>query len=95
MRFEVVRRGGFAGIPVHASIDTADLPPGVAGEVEAAVALLPFGRPPAPPGHPDSFEYQITTDAQDGGRSAVVDEADLPAALRPVVAAALAQGEVG
>ena len=69
-------------------VDTAQLPADVAGRAEAAVRALPFGKPPPPPSHPDAFQYQITV--LDGGesQSAVINESDVSADLRPAVDAA-------
>ncbi|HEY8836270.1 MAG TPA: protealysin inhibitor emfourin [Dehalococcoidia bacterium] len=95
MQVEVVRRGGFAGIPLRGTVDTARLSPDEVSAAEAALQVLPFDRPPGTPRHPDSFQYEITV--ADGGRrrSAVVDEAELPAGLRPLVNAALSEGSPG
>ena len=95
MKVEVARRGGFAGIALHAAVDTAELSSGVAGEAEAALGKLEFDRPPSPPRHPDGFQYAITVTDGETRRSVVLDEAEVPAGLRPVVEAAMARGEPG
>jgi len=95
MRIEVIRRGGLAGVTVRGAVDTADLAPSVASEAEAALQSLPFGRPSAPPRHPDSFQYEIIAPSAGSRQSAVVDEAEVPEGLRPAVEAALARGELG
>lgn len=95
MKVEVVRRGGIAGIALRATVDTASLPARVSVRVEAAVRGLPFGRPPSPPRHPDSFQYAFTLVDGDAAQTAVLDEAELPTALRPLIAAALKQASSG
>jgi len=93
MRVEIVRRGGLAGIALRGAVDTTELPADVASRAEAALRALPFGQPPPPPRHPDSFQYQITLEDGDG-RSAVVNESDVSADLRPVIDAARSRGQI-
>ncbi|WP_435177146.1 protealysin inhibitor emfourin [Actinacidiphila sp. bgisy145] len=60
MRIEVVRSGGFAGIPRRATLDTAGHPG--APRLEAlARAALATPRAPSPP-VPDGFTYVLTID---------------------------------
>jgi hypothetical protein len=93
MRVDVARRGGLAGITLRGSMDTAELPAEAAGGAEAALREMRVDQPPSPPGHPDSFQYEITFQHEDGGsRCVVLDESELPEALRPLVDAALARG---
>lgn len=83
MRVEVVRRGGLAGIPLRGSVETADK--------AASVALHRLGGGSTAPPHPDGFQYELSSD----GRSVVLNENDIPAALRPLIDAALSQGTLG
>lgn len=92
MRVEVVRRGGVVGVAQPGGIDLSELPPQVAGDAVAALRQLPFGTPPAAPRHPDSFQYEITVIEAGERRRAVLDEAQVPAALRPLLDAALERG---
>lgn len=94
MQVEVVRRGGFAGVSLRGSVDTSELPPRTADQAEAALQALPFGRPATVPRHPDSFQYEITLAHGDARRSAILDEAELPEDLRPVVEAAIERGQL-
>jgi hypothetical protein len=93
MHVEVVRRGGIAGIALRGTVDTAELPH--AGEAEAALRRLQFGRPPSPPRHPDGFQYEITVVDGDDRQSTVLDEAEVPAGLHPVIEAAVMRGRLG
>jgi hypothetical protein len=95
MRVGVVRRGGLVGVPLRGDVDTANLPAPTAALAERALRSLPFGRPPAVPQHPDSFQYQITMLDTDEHRSVVLDEAQLPNDLRPLLDKALAEGDLG
>jgi hypothetical protein len=94
MQVELVRRGGFAGVAVRGTVDTAELPPDVAAAAEVALRQLPFDRPPSPPRHPDSFQYEIIVGNGATRRSVVLDEADVPEGLRPVIDAAVARGKL-
>ncbi len=94
MEVEVVRRGGFAGVAVRGTIDTAELPPDVAAAAEAALRALQFDRPPSPPRHPDSFQYEFSVVNGSTRRTVALDEADVPEGLRPIVDAAVARGRL-
>jgi hypothetical protein len=94
MNVEVARSGGLFGLTVRGTFDTTELPEPVAGLVEDALAHLPFGRPPADPQHPDSFQYEITVTAAHRRRSARLDEAQLPEVLRDVADTALSGGQL-
>jgi hypothetical protein len=81
VRADVVRRGGIAGLTMHGTIDTDTLEPSERERVEPALRGLPFGRPPAPPTHPDGFTYEITVHEGDGSRTATIGESELPVEL--------------
>ncbi len=89
MHVEVVRRGGIAGIALRATLETAELPADVRDPVEAALRALPFGRPPEPPPHPDTFAYDLAVTDEAGTRTVTVGESQLAPALHDVVAAAV------
>jgi len=77
VKVAIRRRGGFAGnVSVSAELDTATVPGEAAGRLEQAVAGLPWGRPAAPPSHPDAFRYEITLPGDPGRGTAVLAEAD-------------------
>jgi hypothetical protein len=61
---------------VSAELDTASLPGEGAGRLENAVAGLPWGRPAAPPSHPDAFRYEITLPGDPARGTAVLGEAE-------------------
>jgi hypothetical protein len=95
MRVEVVRRGGLAGVALRGAVETAELPPETAAPAEAALRQLPFDGPPPTPRHPDSFTYAISVSQDDGStRTAMLDEAELPEGLRPLVEAAMGHAEI-
>jgi hypothetical protein len=84
-RLRLKRSGGFAGIATEAAIDTAELPPGEAEPLLAALDAVDLrslaGRPPPPPRYALDVERGGTT------HSITLAEADVPQALRPVLAA--------
>jgi hypothetical protein len=85
MRIEVTRRGGFAGVALHAALDTAQLADAEACCAEAALRGLPWGRPPAEPTGADRFRYEVVT--VEGGRQRHVEltEGEIPDSLRPLL----------
>ncbi|MEO7195911.1 MAG: protealysin inhibitor emfourin [Pseudonocardiaceae bacterium] len=85
MRVSVTRRGGLAGIALHATLDTADLGAADAIRAEAALRNLPWGRLPTAPTGADRFRYEVR--AEQGGRERQVELSDteIPATLRPLV----------
>ncbi len=82
---EVVRTGGIAGVKLVGALDTAELPPREAGQMEAALDELDRQAPAARPAWPDSFQYELTVTRGGRRRTVVLDESRLPAALRPLV----------
>jgi hypothetical protein len=83
MRIEVIRSGGFAGIPRRGAVDTADHPDGARLESLAAEALTP--RPSGPPA-PDGFRYTITA----GPRTIHCTDPQLTGPQRELITAVLA-----
>lgn len=86
MRVRVVRHGGIAGIPMTAEVDTAELGQPQAEQAEQALRTAKRGAPPGPPA-PDRFSFHLTLPdaAPDDDAGAVVDERDVPDALRPLL----------
>jgi emfourin len=91
MHIQVVRRGGIAGVTLRGEADSAELA-GAAG-TEELLRSLPAG-PPAAPGRPDRFRYEITVTDGERSQTAHFTEDELPEGLRPVVKAVLASGTV-
>jgi hypothetical protein len=95
MQVEIVRRGGLPAVPVRDTVDTTELSPDEAAAAEAALRGLQFGRPaPQPPG-PERFQYEIIVVSGATRRSVVLNEADLPDGLWPLVELAVARGKIG
>lgn len=82
MKVSIRRRGGFAGnIAVVGELETAELPEAQGRALESAVERLPWGRPPAPPPHPDAFRYEVALPGDPGRGTAVLGEQDLDGGL--------------
>src|SRR5262245_42473141 len=85
MRVDVTRRGGFAGVALHAALDTAQLAEADAVRAEAALQELPWGRPPTEPTGPDRFRYEVVTVEGDRRRYIELTEGEIPDPLRPLL----------
>jgi hypothetical protein len=85
MRVDVTRRGGFAGVALQASLDTAQLAAADARRAEAALRELPWDRSPVEPTAPDRFRYQVVS--REGGQTRQVElaEGEIPDPLRPLL----------
>ncbi len=94
MRVDVTRRGGFAGVALHAALDTAQLTAAEASQAEAALRDLPWDRPPAEPGGPDRFRYEMVTDEGGHERHVELSEREIPDALRPLLDLLSDQGQL-
>ena len=58
---------------MRGDIETSELPPHQATLAETALQTLPVDAPPAPPHHPDGFQYEIAFSA---GRWCIAIDAD-------------------
>jgi emfourin len=93
VRVLITRRGGLAGVPLHADVATSDLGPEAAARVQGALDRLMNQPQAASPPQPDRFSYEITV--PDRNRSITVAEHDLPAELTPLVEMLSKVGTVG
>jgi hypothetical protein len=86
---QIKRRGGLAGVTLHADVDTAELGEPTAAKVDDALARLPTGTGstagahPDAPRHPDAFRYEITIPGR--AEPVSVHEHDLPSELEPLI----------
>lgn len=94
MRVDMTRRGGIAGVALHAVLDTAALAAPDASRVEAALRDLPWDRSTAGPNEADRFRYVMITVEHDHERQVVLGESEIPDALRPLVALLADQGQI-
>ena len=93
MRVLITRRGGIAGVPLHAAMDTSDLDPETAARVQGALDRLMNQPQAASPPQPDRFSYEITV--PDREWSTMLTEQDLPMDLTPLVEMLSRVGTVG
>ncbi|MBV9140074.1 MAG: hypothetical protein JO115_04015 [Pseudonocardiales bacterium] len=104
MRVYLTRRGGLAGVALHAALDTAQLCAVEATRAEAALRDLPWGRlPAAPPGAAppgaappgaDRFRYEVRTAEGGHQRHVELGETEIPDALRPLIELLANQGHL-
>jgi hypothetical protein len=85
MHITVTRTGGFAGLRMQRSVDTAERSD--APEWEKLVRSARFDLAPQRNGRPDRFTYQVDVD----GRSVTVGEPDLDGPLHTLVERVLRQ----
>jgi hypothetical protein len=84
MRIEVRQQGGFAGLRRPALVvETEDLEPALARELEQLAASLPAGGPPGRGA--DLMRYDVLVDDASGRRTAAFFEPDVPAPVRSLL----------
>lgn len=88
MQITLQRTGGFAGIPMTKSVDSAKLPPAEADRLRQMVESAGFFQlsphmtaKPAP----DRFQYLLTVTENGKSHSVSMDETALPPALKSLV----------
>lgn len=94
MRVDVTRRGGLAGVALHAALDTTQLTAADASAAEAALRDLPWDRPPAVPAGADRFRYELATVEGGHERRVELPEGEVPDALRPLLVLLSDQGQL-
>lgn len=85
MRVDVTRRGGIAGVALHAALDTAQLAAADAARAEAALRDLPWDRPASEPTGADRFRYEVVTVEGGHERHVELADAEIPDTLRPLL----------
>jgi len=88
MKISFERSGGFAGMMTTLSIDTANLAPTEATQVQSLVEAADFFRLPeaiAASTQPDRFQYHLTVAEKQRQHSVTVSESCIPGTLRPLV----------
>ena len=94
MRVDMTRRGGIAGVALHAALDTAVLAAPDASHVEAALRDLPWDRSTTGPIEVDRFRYEMVTVEYGQERRVVLGESEIPDALRPLLALLVDHGQI-
>ena len=85
MRIEVRQQGGFAATIRRPAlvVETDDLEPALARELETLATRLPAGGPPARGA--DLMRYDVLVDDASGRRTAAYFEPDVPVAVRALL----------
>ncbi len=89
MHIDFTRTGGFAGMRLTTSVDTANLPPDQATNLQklmddAQFFDLPAKLMPDKP-MPDRFEYHVTVSSDQQTHTIDVNDAAVPQSLRPLL----------
>jgi hypothetical protein len=96
MRINIIRSGGFTGIPVEVTLDEKDLPAQEADEIQTAVRESQFfALPTKLPDHSggaDNFNYTITVEDVGRAHTVVGSESALPEALKKLVQSHMRKG---
>jgi hypothetical protein len=82
-RIELERSGGFANIPVRASVSGEALEPHERAGVEALLDRAPAGE--AASGAPDRFQYDVTVVSGDRRHHVRLAEHEVDERLRPLI----------
>jgi hypothetical protein len=89
LQVELERSGGFAGVTLHASVDTATLPPAEADTVRRLVDQADLDalarRPPTPSRAPDRFQYDLTVTRGGRRQHLSLGETAVTPELRPLL----------
>lgn len=88
MQVSLERSGGFAGIPISITVDTATLPPDQASHLCHLVERADFFALPTnfvSPAQPDRFQYKVSVQEGDRQHTVTVRESSIPANLKPLI----------
>lgn len=88
MQITLDRSGGFTGMPLTITVDTADLSPDQAAQLRSLVEAVDFFHLPATisaPPQPDRFEYEITVQDGDRKHTVIFGEEAMPERLKPLL----------
>ena len=89
MRIDFERTGGFSGMRLAATLDTATLPPDQASTLAGLIAEAHFfdlpAQIPAPPQAADQFHYHVTIEAEGKRQVVDVDEGAASPALQALL----------
>ncbi|NJP08398.1 MAG: hypothetical protein HC866_02105 [Leptolyngbyaceae cyanobacterium RU_5_1] len=88
MQISFERSGGFTGIPMRATVDTASLPSAEANHLRSLIESANFFRLPsavAPSAQPDRFQYQLTVAENNREHTVTMGESTVPGTLRPLL----------
>lgn len=96
MRLDVVRSGGFANLRVPAHLDTSELPPNEAQEIEALVGQIDLEslaqRSPLRGRGADRFQYDLKVIRDEEEHRVIASESEVSPELRALIDRVLTQG---
>ena len=96
MRLELVRSGGFANLRVPAHLETSELPPEEAEEIEALVGQVDLEdlaeRSPLRGPGADRFQYDLKVTRDEGEHRVIASEGEVSPELRALIDRVLAHG---
>jgi hypothetical protein len=88
MQVSLERSGGFTGISLSITVDTATLPPDQATQLDHLVKTADFFNLPTTidsPTQPDRFQYQVSVQEGDRQHTVMIRETAVPANLKPLI----------
>ncbi|MGA7932970.1 MAG: protealysin inhibitor emfourin [Kovacikia sp.] len=88
MRISFERSGGFAGISLTTTVDTATLTPAEGSQLRQVVEVADFFLLPAEipsPAQPDRFQYRLTVEEGNRHHTVTMGESAVPGTLRPLL----------
>jgi hypothetical protein len=89
MHIDFSRTGGFAGMRLSCSVDTAKLAPEQSAELDKLIGNAAFFELPEKlvpeKTQPDRFEYHVSVEAGDKSHTVTVSDAAAPESLRPLL----------
>jgi hypothetical protein len=96
VRLDVIRSGGFANLRVPAHLDTSELPPEEAQEIEALVAAIDLEslaeRSPLRGRGADRFQYDVTVTRDQEEHRVTASESEVSPDLRALIDRVLTRG---
>jgi hypothetical protein len=89
MRISFERTGGIAGMRLATTIDSDNLSAEELGKLQSLIEAANFfnqaATSPGPVSGADRFQYKLAVEAEDRSHSVQVNDAAVPAELRPLV----------
>jgi hypothetical protein len=89
MRISFERSGGFAGMIMSTTVDTANLPANEASQLQQLVEVADFFNLAtvisSPNAQYDRFQYRVTVEDNDKQHTVTVSESGIPATLAPLI----------
>ena len=88
MKISFERSGGFAGMIISVAIDTDNLSPEIANQIQSWIEQSGFFQLPAhitAASQPDRFHYQVTVTENKRKHTVTVGESAMPSNLKPLM----------